>query len=309
MWELHFAIGVALVLLVQIWSIVKYEDTAAAESARVSQRCDTHHYCTPRRRGNFDVSWICCEDDQGWPISHTLAPMTLMLLTNDVWFSLALDLFWEVVETSELSLGDGMLLESDENRVTDYETSAGSLIADVMMCGVPGILIAILLINLSGWRGLMHRYVSSGRHVFAKYFWSTVLALAIWLFPNLTARDDFNDGLLIAVVLNAALIAFFWPWALRKEDVPRGESDPRAEYDALRWWWFGVNLAIGVTGFGYIYLFNVFYQLWIVVWPIILVLFVLVYIQTPAVYRGRRQKLNAWAARRRTAAEPATSVQ
>ena len=276
-WEIHFWVFMVLHLLVLIWSIIKYERSPFVQDTSPTRGCDLHRWCL--RRDPFDVSWICCEDGQGWPVSHTLAPMALMLITNDFWFSLASDMFWEVIETSELSLGNGMLFADDDAKLANFETNAGQLIADVLECGVPGILLAILLMWATDWRGLAHRHFNADRRagVFWKYALSGLLALAIWVLPNLSSHR-FNYGEIIAVVAQVALILFFWPLVLSPNDVPPGHSNPRAEFRPLIWPWVFVTLVIGAAGPGWLYLYNVFYQVWLSVYSCMLVLLLAVYL-------------------------------
>jgi hypothetical protein len=278
-WACAFWFFLVCNLVVLIWSVVKYEQSRFVEHTSPTQRCNVDKWC--HHRDPNDVSWICCEDDMGWPVSHTLAPMTLMLLTNNIWFSLAMDMFWEVIETSELSLGDGMLFEDEEAGGAMLETNAGQLIADVLMCGVPGILLATLIINWTGWRGLDRRYRAGNEtSVFWKYVLASALSLAIWVFPNFAShRHSVNYGEIIAVSLQSIFILWFWPMVLRTTDVPDGDDDPREEYFAMRWWWLAATLLIGLAGPGYIFLYNVFYQIWVGTYFLILLLMFLLFVR------------------------------
>jgi hypothetical protein len=277
MWIWHFWVTFVLSVLVTLWSIVKYENSSLVHHTSPTHRCDVERHCQPDERGNFDTSWICCEDSGGWPISHTLAPMTLMLLSNDYWFTLALDLVWECIEASEMSLSNELIFASDKDKFADYETTAGSLIADVIACGFVGIEIAILLVNYTGWRGLSGRTPRSGHRIAWKYWLGAIVSMGVWLFPNIMSKHNVNSGLIVSIVLSALIITFMWTWILQPDDVVEGDSDPQAEFRSLRWWWLFVTLFIGVTGFGYIYFYNVFYQLWLNAYFVIFLLLFLLY--------------------------------
>jgi hypothetical protein len=275
-------------VVVLIWSVVKYEQSRFVEHTSPTKRCDIHRWC--RHRDQFDVSWICCEDSMGWPVSHTLAPMTLMLLTNNIWFSLAMDMFWEVIETSEMSLGHGMLFADEDDAMSELETNAGQLIADVLLCGVPGILLAVLLMHWTGWRGLGRRYRAGHETgIYWKYVLASALALVIWVFPNLSAPHNFNSGEVIAVALQCVLIIWFWPMILRPDDLRAGDADIHEEYLGVRWWWLAITLLVGAAGPGYIYLYNVFYQVWASTYFFIFLLMFLIYVRPLCVAKRHQE--------------------
>jgi small-conductance mechanosensitive channel len=285
-----FLVLALIQITIVVWTVVIYQGTPLAHHHTTWNRlCDVEKYCPLYKRGLYDTSWVCCEGSGGYPVSHILAPMTVMLLSDDFWFSLALDMAWEVLEVTSWSLARGQFFQTAIDR-TDFETPAGSLIGDVVSCGVLGIMIAILMNKITGWHGLRRDTISSG--VRWKYFAIVVVAIAIWLLPTY-ATPTFNYGLLIAVVVSFFLVLFLLPFAMRNSDAavktnPPCLLCPHDEALRVRWWWAAALAVIGVTGFGYIYFFNPFYQIWINAYAFLLVELIVLAVRQ---WRSRKQPL------------------
>jgi hypothetical protein len=222
-------------------------------------------YCDIAKRNNYDTSWICCEGSEGYPVSHVLAPMAVMLLTNDFWFSIAADTLWEVLE----ALGADLPFPRIYNNEADFETTAGSLIGDVMTCGVPGITLALLMIQITGWRGLRRDTIDDPR-VKWKYVLIAVVLVGLWLLPILNVPNGLNYGMVIAAAVSFFLVLFALPPLMQDSDVapyvPLCDKFPHEEALRVRWWWAAAILVIAPTCAGWIYLYNEFFGLWVSVY-------------------------------------------
>jgi hypothetical protein len=278
-WEGHFWIALAIVLLVTIWSTILYQQSSFASGVTATSPCDKVALCDYFTRVGYDTSWLCCEDAFGWPATHVLSSMALMLLSNHFWFSFSLVAFWEFIESFALEVGASWFQSisiSPQSFNDNLNTDAGREVGRLITLDLLGILLGILLINLTGWTGLNRKPMTSHR-VPGKYWFWAIITVAVWLLPFLQ-DGNFNYGFIIAAVAELLIVIFIWPWVLKKSDVPPDHPDPHEEYDRLKWWWFAVIIVVGVTGPGYIFLFNAIYQAWLGAYIMLIILMVMVLI-------------------------------
>jgi hypothetical protein len=293
MWYCQLFTFLAVALLVTIWSMVLYQQSPPAQGVTATHPCNKTVFCQYDERVGYDTSWICCEDGNGWPATHIMSSMALMLLSNNFWFSMTLTAVWEVVEAFALEVDAAGLMQlapSPAEFNIQLNTSAGQLLGRYITLDLLGILIGVLLINFTGWRGLSRR-VTRFRAAAIYWVWALV-TLAVWLLPFLYS-GKFYYGFILAVIFELLIIIFIWPWVFRitKDDLDKGEKDPQIEYASLRWWWFVIVLAVGLTGPGYTFLFNAIYQAWLVAYAFLAILLVLLFIKvgSPRESRARRR--------------------
>lgn len=268
-----------------VWSTILYERSDASIGTSPTHKCNFKKVCVPfTKRSMFDSSWICCEDNSGWPVSHVIMPFTVMMLTNDFWFSLSVDLLWEVFEVQNLSYFGKFLFTT--NDVNQFETAAGALIGDVVCAGILGILMAVALIQVTGWKGL--RRDLKNNYIAAKYLVFGAVLAALWFLPAIMTHRV-NIGLILATGITVLLILLVGPFVFASSDVIPGNMDPHKEFMRVRFWWAAAVLIIGASSFGYTYLNNDWYQTWLHTYLVLIVLMVANFIKMRDVSASRNK--------------------
>ena len=252
-----FAVTISVMMLVSL----RHRDTTAGA---VTQ-CDREVSCTAERFFKFDNSWLCCEDDSGWPISHLINPLAITIITGQPIWTFVLFFYFEAFEIDAESLaGTFVFVPAD---ATNRETLAGSLIADAQIQGALGAMLGYSISLLVGWPGFLAYHEKMTHYVEMKYV-LLVLLSALTFIPGGLIANTFNYGLLITLALQTLLAFVIIPWSISKHDLPG--YDFRPSYARVKWLWILTLLPIVLTGLVPRFLVNYYYPLWIVAVGLIL---------------------------------------
>ena len=238
--------------------------------------CDVVRDCGKRRFTFPDASWLCCEGNDGFVISHILHPYILAMYTGWPGFAAFIVFYFEAYEAFTASTFHNFGFAPDD--AANEETLPGALLGDAAINGMLAVLLAIATGMLTNWRGFLGHWRVMSRAAFIKYTFILLLFSALFALSPATI-GSFRYGVLIILAVDFILLLVVMPWVIQPGDVPG--FDLAASYARVKWLFLFTITTLTVFEVVPLFMINPWYQAWL---PTYTMLFLYVFIYLADVY-------------------------
>ena len=255
--------------------------------------------CLEGQRGAFDTTFLACEDATFWLVVHIVSVYILHFFLGDPRLSAALAFGWEAIEgVALIYTGSFIIYKSTPDQ---FETAAGALIADALLCGMLGLALGELLRRYSGFPGLVPLVLeqkksgfeewngyrmTSGRAI-GRYLGAVALVGINFLYAGFATDSGILYGAYIALTVLTIELLFIVPLLIRTGDALF--VDLGAAYARAKWLLVATILLISMGAIGFEFLANNFFQSWLFYYGAIVLVFAAAIVREQ-ISRFRRQR-------------------
>lgn len=272
-------------------------------------RANFNDSCLEGQRAPFDTTFLACEDGTFWVVVHIISVYVLHFFLGDPRLSAALAFGWEAVEAVALVYTGSFIIYKDTP--DQFETAAGALIADALLCGMLGLLLGELLRRYSGFPGLVPLVLEQKRNGFeewngyrmaakgaiGRYIGAMVLVGINFLYAGFASWDStILYGAYVAVPVLSLELLFIVPLLIRSGDALY--VDLGATYARAKWLLVATIVMISMGAIGFEFLANDYFQSWLFYYTAVLLVFGTAILQENiSRFRRRRAEANKRAQR------------
>jgi len=220
--------------------------------------CDVKIDCGRRRFFFYDASWLCCEGNDGFVVSHINHPYILTMYLGWPGFAAFVAFYFEAYEAFTASTFHNFGFAPDD--ADNEETLPGSILGDAAINGMIAVLLAVATARLTGWNGFLGYWRVMSRAAFIKY--ALLLAPFSILFSLSPVKSGhFHYGILLVLAADYFLFLVVMPWAIAPDDVPG--FDLAKSYRRIKWLIVFTLTVMTVAEVLPIVIINPWYQVWV----------------------------------------------